>query len=76
MPGYKNLGHKQSSLLDRLTDHYENFNKREGLKLGSADEHVHDEKLTPNQRSHVRRFSKTWEKAESRDTSRYIKEQK
>jgi hypothetical protein len=40
---------------------YAAWNEREGLKLGSADEHLHDESLTDAQRAWLADFSARWE---------------
>lgn len=40
---------------------YEAWLKREGLNLGSADEHTHDESLTPEQRAWLVAFCAIWD---------------
>jgi hypothetical protein len=47
--------------LDPLIDEYAEWNKEEGLNLGSADEHLDDLNLTPAQREWLRDFSKRWD---------------
>lgn len=49
--------------LEHLTAIYVAWNKEQGLELGSADEHTHDEGLTEAQREWVREFSERWEYA-------------
>ncbi|MGD0192889.1 MAG: hypothetical protein ABSD74_19300 [Rhizomicrobium sp.] len=44
-----------------LCQEYEAWNKAQGLKLGSADEHLFDESLTEEQRAWVRDFSRRWD---------------
>lgn len=53
------------SPLDILTEEYDAWNLKNGLDLGSADEHLFDENLTPEQRAWLRDFSARWEKAEA-----------
>lgn len=43
-----------------LCEEYAAFQAREHLKLGSADEHLCDEALTPAQQSWLRDFSDRW----------------
>lgn len=47
--------------LAALTKEYAAWNKANGLNLGSADEHLHDDNLTEAQRSWLARFSARWE---------------
>lgn len=54
----------QVATLDDLLDQYQAFMDREGLKLGSADEHIFDESLTEKQRKWVASFSNRWDVAE------------
>jgi hypothetical protein len=49
--------------LDALTREYAEWNNAQGLKLGSADEHLFDETLTEEQRAWLRDFSRRWEDA-------------
>jgi hypothetical protein len=49
--------------LAELTREYSEWNKAQGLKLGSADEHLFDETLTEKQRAWLRDFSQRWEGA-------------
>ena len=49
--------------LDKLCDIYKNFNKNQGLNLGSADEHVFDQNLTQEQRDWLLRFIRVWDQA-------------
>ena len=49
--------------LTALTREYEAWQKEQGLKLGSADEHIFDENLTEAQRKWLRKFSARWEGA-------------
>jgi hypothetical protein len=46
---------------DELTDEYHTFCENVGLKLGSADEHFNDPRLSPQQQSWLRDFSKRWD---------------
>jgi hypothetical protein len=47
--------------LDELSRLYEKFNADNGLSLGSADEHLHDPELTPEQRLLLYDFCEVWE---------------
>jgi hypothetical protein len=49
--------------LNTLTREYEARQKEQGLKLGSADEHLFDENLTDAQRKWLQAFSQRWEGA-------------
>jgi RNase_H superfamily len=49
--------------LAALSQEYDAWNKAQGLSLGSADEHLFDENLTPEQRTWLRNFSQRWEGA-------------
>ena len=49
--------------LTALTREYSDWNKAQGLSLGSADEHLSDETLTAEQRAWLRNFSQRWEGA-------------
>ena len=49
--------------LNTLTREYEAWQKEQGLKLGSADEHLFDENLTDAQRKWLQAFSQRWEGA-------------
>lgn len=51
--------------LNYLCDEYDAWNHDNGLKLGSADEHLDDENLTPAQRAWLRDFSNRWAAAEA-----------
>ena len=51
--------------LAALCDEYEAWNAANGLNLGSADEHLFDESLTPAQLAWVRDFSRRWELVEN-----------
>lgn len=53
-----------NSPINALIREYDAWNKVNGLNLGSADEHHHDESLTAEQRTYVRSFSRRWESAE------------
>lgn len=46
-----------------LCDEYAAWNKANGLDLGSADEHLHDESLTTEQRGWLREFCLRWDDA-------------
>lgn len=46
---------------------YNLFEARTNLKLGSADEHWDDERLTNEQRAWVRAFSERWDAAVNRE---------
>lgn len=54
----------------RLTKEYQNWQKAQGLKLGSAEEHIGDPDLTKEQRAWLADFSQRWEKMyrESQET--------
>ena len=49
--------------LNTLTREYEAWQKEQGLKLGSANEHLFDENLTDAQRKWLQAFSQRWEGA-------------
>jgi hypothetical protein len=49
--------------LATLTQEYADWNKAQGLSLGSADEHLFDESLTAEQRAWLENFSKRWDDA-------------
>lgn len=49
--------------LNILIQEYEAWQKEQGLRLGSADEHLFDENLTDAQRKWLQAFSKKWEGA-------------
>lgn len=51
--------------LDALCDEYATWCKRIGVELGSADEHLTDERLTPSQRVWLRDFVERWDAAVS-----------
>jgi hypothetical protein len=53
--------------IDDLCKVYAEFNRANGLNLGSADEHWHDETLTEEQREWVRAFSARWDEAVERE---------
>lgn len=53
--------------LNALCLEYTLWNHANGLKLGSADEHIHDPDLTEEQRQWVADFSRRWEAAEKAD---------
>ena len=48
---------------NNLIDEYERWNNKNGLRLGSADEHLFDEALTNAQREYLREFVQRWERA-------------
>lgn len=50
--------------LESLCDEYAQWNKAQGLNLGSADDHYFDESLTEEQRVWLRKFGRRWERAE------------
>jgi len=50
--------------LKNLIDEYANWNRANGLTLGSADEHLWDDNLTNEQRAWLRDFVRRWEEAE------------
>lgn len=50
---------------DTLTAEYQTWQREQGLTLGSADEHLFDEKLTDAQRAWLLEFCRRWEQAES-----------
>jgi hypothetical protein len=49
--------------IDELCREYHQWNEANGLKLGSADEHVNDETLTEIQRAWLARFIARWDAA-------------
>jgi hypothetical protein len=49
--------------LGALAKEYSDWNEAQGLSLGSADEHLFDEKLTAEQRAWLRDFSERWDGA-------------
>lgn len=49
--------------LDRLIATYAEWQKEQGLKLGSADEHLSDPRLTTEQRAWLERFCDRWDSA-------------
>lgn len=49
--------------LATLTQEYADWNKAQGLSLGSADEHLFDEALTAEQRAWLMNFCKRWDDA-------------
>lgn len=53
--------------LGRLCYEYAKWNKANGLDLGSADEHTHDEDLTEEQRAYLRSFCERWDAVEEAD---------
>jgi hypothetical protein len=53
-------------LINPLIAEYAAWNNAQGLNLGSADEHLHDETLTAEQRAWLADFSRRWEIAEER----------
>lgn len=50
--------------LNKLVEEYREWNKSQGLNLGSADEHLHDESLTEAQRAWLRDFSNRWDQVQ------------
>lgn len=48
--------------IDALCREYTVWNSAQGLRLGNADEHLFDDRLTPEQQAWVRDFSNRWEK--------------
>jgi hypothetical protein len=55
------------SPLDALVRVYGSWCQKEGLHLGSALEHLHDEALTDAQRRWLADFVRRWEDAIARD---------
>jgi hypothetical protein len=53
-----------TTTIDALIDEYREWNKANGLNLGSADEHLFDEDLTETQRAWLRDFCERWDAAE------------
>jgi hypothetical protein len=53
--------------LDQLITEYEEWNRTNGLSLGSADEHLFDERLNKAQQAYLQGFSRRWERAEQRE---------
>lgn len=58
---------RTSSATDALTDEYAEWNRQQGLNLGSADEHLFDTALTEDQRTWLHGFVERWEEAEKFD---------
>ena len=58
--------------IEMLCREYKSWNERNNLNLGSADEHLHDESLTPEQLAWVRDFSARWEESAPVHTSRGV----
>jgi hypothetical protein len=56
--------------LDDLCEEYATWNAANGLKLGSADEHLFDENLTDEQRAWLRAFCKRWDAVNHADDVR------
>jgi hypothetical protein len=54
-------GYADDKAINCLIDEYAEWNKAQGLSLGSADEHFFDESLTDEQRKWLRDFSRRWE---------------
>ncbi len=52
---------RRSGAFDRLVAEYEAWCTSEGLKLGSADEHADDERLTAPQRAWLAAYVERWE---------------
>lgn len=53
--------------LDMLSDAYMAWQKQQGLDLGSADEHLHDEALTDLQRAWLKGFCARWEEENDKE---------
>jgi hypothetical protein len=53
--------------LDALIAEYQAWEARNGLKLGSADEHRFDEDLTEEQRAYIWSFCDRWDAAAERE---------
>lgn len=51
-----------------MSREYAQWNKDNGLSLGSADEHYHDASLTEQQIAWVRHFSDRWERVSRGET--------
>jgi hypothetical protein len=49
--------------LDQLCNEYMDWNDKNGLRLGSADEHLFDENLTVAQRAWLHEFCERWDAA-------------
>lgn len=60
---------RASRAIDALTAEYNAWNEKEGLNLGSADEHLFDPSLTEEQRVWLGDFVQRWEDAEKFDRS-------
>lgn len=58
---------RSSRAVDALTAEYNDWNQREGLNLGSADEHLFDPALTEAQRVWLHGCVQRWEEAEKFD---------
>jgi len=54
---------RRASPIRALTDEYEQWNRDQNLNLGSADEHLFDEALSPEQRAWLHNFVQRWEVA-------------
>jgi hypothetical protein len=60
LPGPEEQADLEMNMLSR---EYDAWNAQNGLKLGSADEHLFDESLTKEQRDWVHRFVQRWEES-------------
>jgi hypothetical protein len=60
-------GYDAPQTSDELTREYATWNERNGLALGSADEHLFDEDLTAAQLAWLRNFSERWEQVCKRE---------
>jgi len=58
---------RSSRVIDALTAECIDWNEKEGLNLGSADEHLFDPTLTEAQRAWLHGFVRRWEEAEKFD---------
>lgn len=56
--------------INMLVREYAAFNERNNLKLGSADDHLCDETLTPEQQEWVREFSDRWDASVTRSSAK------
>ncbi len=52
--------------LTGLTNEYQAWQTAQGLHLGRADQYVHDNNLTEEQRAWLRDFCHRWDKASQR----------
>ncbi|MCH2220203.1 MAG: hypothetical protein MK097_07760 [Dechloromonas sp.] len=55
--------------INALIREYAEWNEAQGISLGSADEHLFDERLTDEQRAWLHRFCERWDAAEDTEAA-------